>query len=292
MRFRAFHIHSMKEALKKHWLTGLVGGLIVVVIIIAIFQQSAQDKPRAVVALPAIGTPASFAKGAVPIITTEALSDLLRQGYSRVIVKLNFTSDDKLVCIGDWNADTARIFGKTNTPSPTLSYADFTTLPTAEGKRPCTLETLSAWMDANPSAEIVIPATKRHAEMFKYLSDNMENKKRRFIPLVHAPGQYKALKKMGYQSIILSYPAKAFKSDKKDAIERLDEFSIRNRVYAVQMPQKAFATNASAKKLAQKNIPIYIFTTNCAALAQLKKFGSIGLYAGPALKSPCSAGAQ
>jgi hypothetical protein len=76
------------------------------------------------------------------------------KGFRHFSVSLNLTNDGQLVCASRWGDVTAKLFKGTGKKA--LSIAEFAQSPTINGERPCSIDSLAAWMDTHPDASLVV----------------------------------------------------------------------------------------------------------------------------------------
>jgi len=84
----------------------------------------------------------------------DALDHNLKQGFSHFELDFSFTEDGKLVCIHDYEENFEAIFGFQTEEKPTLD-AFKSLVEKASGFKNCTLESLTVWMEQNPSVFII-----------------------------------------------------------------------------------------------------------------------------------------
>lgn len=118
-------------------------------------------------------------------------------------IDLTFTSDDKLVCIHDWDVSAELAFGRRFESPPALKQFNDLVSKSAQYKN-CTLDTLVVWLRAHPDKRLV---TDVKADNFRALEEMVKSYpeiKKKVIPQIYHPREYSEVKKMGFSDVILT----------------------------------------------------------------------------------------
>ena len=119
----------------------------------------------------------------------DALDHNLKQGFSHFELDFSFTEDGKLVCIHDYEENFEAIFGFQTEEKPTLD-AFKSLVEKASGFKNCTLESLTVWMEQNPSVFIITDIKEDNLKALRMISEKAPDFKRRIIPQIYDPYNY------------------------------------------------------------------------------------------------------
>lgn len=118
-------------------------------------------------------------------------------------IDLSFTADDQLVCIHDWDSSAERTFGRKFDSPPTLKrFKELVSQHVLYEN--CTLETLVNWLNANPSKRVVTDVKDDNVQALKKLVNVYPEIRERIIPQIYHPREYSEVKRMGFDTIILT----------------------------------------------------------------------------------------
>jgi len=187
----------------------------------------------------------------------EALTANLDKGFKYFEIDFTFTSDDRLVCLHDWELNFKRTFGFET--KQRLSYKAFKQL-SEENKRStnCTLKGLAKWMRKNPNAYIVTDVKDNNLQALKRIHKKLPNADERVIPQVYDPMNFEEVSDMGFHQVIWTlyrYSGSAY-----DVIQWVDQWQT---ALAVTMP-KDWAESPLPGALFARGIPTYAHTINKA----------------------------
>jgi glycerophosphoryl diester phosphodiesterase len=203
----------------------------------------------------------------------EALEDNYKEGFRYFELDFVFTSDDVLVCLHDWKSNFKRSFGFT-TKSP-LSYNKFVDTVSANKKfKNCTLDGLAKWVSDNPDAYIVTDIKGDNLTGLKQLLKVIPDAKKKIIPQIYQPKNFKSVKELGFESII--WTLYRYDGNVDDVLDQIKDFSGK---IAITMPTKRAKTNLPYE-LARLNIPSYVHTINSSKETSLyiEKMGVTEIY--------------
>jgi len=185
----------------------------------------------------------------------EALDLNRMKGFEYFEIDLLFTSDNHLVCLHDWGKTFRNIFGfKTNKK---ISFEKFNSLALNESKyTPCTLDSLSSWMDKNKSTTVITDVKGNNMRALKIISKKIRDYERRIIPQIYDPKNFNSIKELGYQQII--WTLYRYNKINESVIKWINSFQ---GPIAVTMPLKR-AKSGLSEKLQKLGIPTYVHTIN------------------------------
>ena len=93
-------------------------------------------------------------KGRAYTNSYEALEESYSEGFRYFEIDFNFTADNQLVCIHDWDVTWPSMFDGDSTRTPTLQEF-IARSEKLSGVTPCTLDGLSLWMLSHPDAVLI-----------------------------------------------------------------------------------------------------------------------------------------
>lgn len=176
-----------------------------------------------------------------------------KEKYDLFEIDLIFTSDEKVVCIHDWEHYFKRTFKIDPIKVPT--YAEFNDLVKNNSRyKNCNFDTLSAWLLANKNKKLVTDVKDRNYDVLKVWADNYPYAKSQIIPQIYSPHEYQKVKELGYEKIILTLYLYGV-SDEQLLTEIKDQ-----KYYAITIHHKRALT--LAPKLKKMGFNIYAHTVN------------------------------
>jgi hypothetical protein len=185
----------------------------------------------------------------------EALDENYKEGFRYFELDFVFTSDDVLVCLHDWRSNFKRSFGFT-TKNP-LSYYEFVNTVAANKKfKNCTVDGLANWISDNSDAYIVTDIKGDNLIGLRQLLEAIPNAKKKIIPQIYQPKNFKSVKELGFESII--WTLYRYDGNVDDVLDEIKDFSGK---IAITMPTKRARTNLPYE-LTRLNIPSYVHTIN------------------------------
>jgi glycerophosphoryl diester phosphodiesterase len=201
----------------------------------------------------------------------EALDFNYGKGFRFFEVDFSWTSDGELVAIHDWQGDLERRFRLPEEQRiPTRN--EFLNLEPTNGLTQLTLAGVLEWAREKGDVFIVTDIKEKNIQAL----EKIFRKKREFvqclIPQVYSYAEYKDVKKIGYENIILTlYRMRVFPPF-------LVYFCGREKPFAVTMPL-SLARSGLAESLKTKNVYVYAHTINDLNLfTELRKKGVDGIY--------------
>jgi glycerophosphoryl diester phosphodiesterase len=124
-------------------------------------------------------------------------------GYRFFEIDFDWTSDDQLVLVHDWEEVFEHIFRQPKgTAIPSLEQ--FLGLRMKENLTPLNSANLADWLRAHPDARIVTDIKNRNLEGLRRISAESPDLVDQIIPQVFAFEEYDLVRNMGYSNIILT----------------------------------------------------------------------------------------
>lgn len=186
--------------------------------------------------------------------------DLNRDSYELFEIDFSWTSDDRLVCLHDWQGNFERIFGFQTAAPLTLAKFQAVTKSHPDFEN-CTLETLVEWLRANDGKRIVTDVKSRNVEALRLIASRYPEELHRFVPQIYHPDEYVPVRAMGYDEVI--WTLSRFPKPRHRILDAVGKM----RLYAVTMPRTR-ASEGLALYLGELGVRTYVHTINTAELAR------------------------
>ncbi|MEE9614686.1 MAG: glycerophosphodiester phosphodiesterase family protein [Thermodesulfobacteriota bacterium] len=199
----------------------------------------------------------------------EALELNYAKGHRLFECDFEWTSDGHLVLMHDWNKGFEALFGD---PKPVPSLEGFLRLKMSGGLTQLSLRGLIEWLDGHRDARIVTDVKRKNIEALTSIRDRYPEQLGRFIPQIYSFSEYRIVRGLGYEDIILTLYRTSATNDE------VVRFSGNNELYAVTMPApRAFSGLPGRLKAA--GVFAYAHTVNNPGLRdRLFAAGVGGLY--------------
>lgn len=191
----------------------------------------------------------------------EALSHNYDKGFRYFELDFHFTSDNRIVCMHDWNQDLTRTFQlKTQ---ERLSYEEFNEhVKMHPLYTRCTLKNLSDWLSTHPDARIITDFKEHNKKGLLLLTRLLPTQQKQFIPQVYNPDNLESILEMGYDHII--WTLYRFSGTNEIVVDQIKK---QGNISAVTMPLER-AQSRLPTELKQLDIPTYTHTINDPARAK------------------------
>lgn len=201
----------------------------------------------------------------------EALDFNYRKGFRFFEVDFSWTSDGELVAIHDWQGDFMRRF---HFPKERRipNRDEFLDLEPTNGLTQLTLAGVLEWAREKGDVFIVTDIKEKNSQALEKIFREKREFVQYLIPQVYSYGEYKNVKKIGYEKIILTlYRMRVFPPE-------LVRFCAVEDPFAVTMPLN-LARSGLAQLLKPENVYVYAHTVNDVKLyMELRKKGVNGIY--------------
>lgn len=195
----------------------------------------------------------------------EALEKSYEDGFELVEIDFNWTSDDELVCIHDWESMAEKLFMR---EGEILSLEEFKAAKTFQDLTLMSLEDLADWLRENPDIYIVTDIKIDNIEALKLIKESYKDIQDRFVPQIYNLEEYDPVKDMGYENIILTL----YGLDLRD--DEIIDFIETNPLFALTIPgeEKYFEFVDSLK-----DFDLFIYAHTINTLAEFEILHSIGV---------------
>jgi len=187
-------------------------------------------------------------------------------------IDLNWTTDGELVCLHDWEEGFSDRFGDHERP---VDLATFRNLLAQTPDRPqnCDLESLAAWLRANPDSRIVTDIKSESVKGLTLIAQRYPDLLPRFVPQAYQPDEIAQIRALGYRQVI--WTLYKFGSN-LDAVLREAKT---HQPSAIAMPVEMARSGLLSSLERGLDVPLYVHTVNdSAGAACLMSMGAMGLY--------------
>jgi hypothetical protein len=175
--------------------------------------------------------------------------------YTLFEIDFAWTSDEELVCLHDWEGSFERSF-KMKTKQP-VSYRKFIQLVRERSDlEKCTLSSLIAWLEENPSQRVVTDIKENNPKALKLIAKRYPRLRHRFVPQVYEPSEYYTARRLGFSDVI--WTLYRFRGDNSSVLEHLKKMDL----YGLAMPR--YKADVGLARLAFKETGVlsYVHTIN------------------------------
>lgn len=151
-------------------------------------------------ALPRVAHAGGGVDGSTYTNSLDAL-DSNRGDFALFEIDLSWTSDDRLVCLHDWDYHFEQTFGLA--PEGAVSLERFKALvATHSSFQQCTLASLAEWLRQNPERRIVTDIKQRNLDGLARIAERYPDLQERFVPQIYRPGEYFVARRLGFDDVI------------------------------------------------------------------------------------------
>lgn len=182
----------------------------------------------------------------------EALDESYRQGFRMIEVDLQWTNDEELVLLHDWNESLQKLF---SAEPRQYSHDEFMNLEMTNGLHQMDLEDLISWMEDHEDAYIITDIREENPKALRCINKHFPEFKSRIIPQIYDMEDFHGVKVPLYRNIILNLGL----SDYTD--EQIIDFMKLHKHFAVAMPE-ARAKGELPEKLKRLDVSTYVYVTN------------------------------
>lgn len=164
-----------------------------------ILRAPRRDRQRVLDALPRIAHAGGRWNGMDYTNSQEALE--ANGGEFKLIeIDLAWTSDERLVCLHDWDAGFLAKDGIL--PEGPLPIAEFEARARTAPYHPCTMASLAEWLREHEGARIVLDLKARALDAYGAIAGTYPDLLGRLIPQVYQPEDWATVRDMGYGDVI------------------------------------------------------------------------------------------
>jgi len=199
----------------------------------------------------------------------QAIRDSLNAGFYLIELDFEWTNDNQIVLIHDWDATVKKLFNK---EPGVYSLKEFKEFRAIDDIRQLSLPDLAVWVRQCPHLRIVTDVKRNNIEALYYISQEYRDIQGQFIPQIYEFNEYDTVRQLGYQDIILTL----YRSNYSD--DDILKFVRSHRLFALTMPVIR-ARSSLTKKLNQLGVFVYAHTVNSLELEnELSESGVNGFY--------------
>lgn len=224
-----------------------------------------------------------FQKPAKPLLIAHAGGGYKNQGYLNSLealnvnyalghryfeVDLNWTSDNELVAIHDWDGTFRRLFSKAD-HAVVPDLKTFMGLAMMGNQTQVSLTMLNQWLIDHPEAYIVTDIKENNVAALTKVKAQLGDNYQRFIPQIYEAEEYTTLRKLGYQNIIFTlYVTHASTAEIIYSIQNLNLFAVTISPYRGDFQQVVNSSKQAGKY-------VYVHTFN--ELSDFTKYNDLGV---------------
>lgn len=198
-----------------------------------------------------------------------ALESNYQKGYRFFELDFNWTKDNKLVLIHDWDETFNELF---EVKPIKVTYVEFMNLTMVNSLIQLDVNSLIDWLSEHNDVMIITDVKENNIEALRILKSKITSEKNFFIPQVYSFSEYEKAKSMGYENIIITLYRSVYTDDE------IISFVNRNKVWAITIPMmKAFTF--LPRNLSKNGIPVYAHTINNPLLYKILQYNCVlGIY--------------
>ncbi len=216
----------------------------------------------------------AHAGGAIGTLTytssLEAFNENYKKNFRFFETDVETTSDNVLVLLHDWDYSIEHFY---HTTPKVYSLQEFKKLKLQKNLTQLTWGELAAWTKKHPDVHIIIDTKRNTLSVLEQINKETPEIQAQLIPQIYVFSEYEAVKKIGYEKIILTLYASDYKD--KEVIKFVDN----HRLWAVTMPLERAEKGTLASNLKKMSIPSYTHTVNSSTVKEnLEKKGIFGFY--------------
>lgn len=244
--------------------------------------------PREKVLLPdRVAHAGARVRGVTYTNSLEALDSAYEAGYRLFEIDFEWTSDDRLVCIHDWDETYRALFpGMDHASVPT--HEQFMGADMAHDLRQSDLDGLLAWLDAHTEARVVTDTKSRPVLSLERIAQRAGDRFDRFVPQIYKHTQAEKVVALGYEQILWTlYRSRVKPPEARLAwAERLP-----TQVVGIVMPDSTCLDTDLARRLRERNFMVYVHTVNDPTiLERTAAAGANGWYTDDLAPAPAGVG--
>ncbi len=222
---------------------------------VAYVQRKQDDRPIPPMPVPKYIAHAGGGIGKMSYTNSrDAFDANYRRGHRCFEFDLNWTSDDELVLIHDWQGNFRDLFPNSKITVPP-SLQEFLRLKMKNNLTPLSFAGLADWLHAHPGARIVTDVKDDNLRALKKIAADYPDLIDRVIPQIYAFEEYEPVWNMGYRNIILTLYVKNYPDAPVLA------FAQSHKLFGVTMwAQRAMGT--LPRELEKCKTPVFAHTVN------------------------------
>lgn len=181
----------------------------------------------------------------------EALNDNYQRGYRFFELDFNWTSDNQIVLIHDWDFFAEKLLGKPGA----ISLDEFNAQKGTSEVTLLTLRDAVDWLKQHPDAYIITDIKEDNVKGLTVISQQFPKLRQRIIPQIYATSEYEDVSSLGFCSIIFTLYETSIGN------QGVVDFASQHKLHAVTMPIKR-AQGQLPSLLQDRNVTTYAHTIN------------------------------
>lgn len=205
--------------------------------------------------LPTIAHAGGEYKGKQLTNSKEAIIENLRKGFRFFEIDFSWTSDDKLVCVHDWEMSYRSLIGDDN-HSGVPSYREFVERAEEAKYTPADFDFLVQFLKEHENVRVVTDVKGRNKEAIEYFEERFREVKDQVVVQIYNPVEYGFAVSSGFSNIIWTLYTYGGDADLVCAIEK------DMNLFAITMPENRIDNGFYSSVKQQSNTPIYLHTLN------------------------------
>lgn len=262
--------------MKKRWIIVLLGAVIFVIVVLTAYGLKNTGSIRAAGGAGLIEAPRLIAHAGGEIYglrlthSVEALDNSYNKGFRFIEADISRTSDGIPVLVHDWGNANWLMDVRYSDKAP--SYKEFKSRDAILDLHLMDLDMLAEWLARHDDAYIVTDVKDDNEGVLRLIKNKYPKVYGRFIPQIYSFNEYKPIRKLGYECIILTlYRIEA-------ADDEIIDFCKSNPLFALTLSYEK-ASQGALEKFSELNIPIYVHTVNdYNTYIKLRDRGAYGIY--------------
>lgn len=164
-----------------------------------ILRAPRRDRQRVLETLPRIAHAGGRWNGMDYTNSQEAL-EANGGAFELIEVDLAWTSDERLVCLHDWDAGFLARDGLL--PEAPLPFAEFEARAAAAPYHPCTMASLAEWLRGHEGVRVVLDLKAGAVDAYGAIAGTYPDLLDRLLPQVYQPEDWARVRDMGYADVI------------------------------------------------------------------------------------------
>lgn len=197
----------------------------------------------------------------------EAMEFNYNLGHRFFELDFNWTKDNKLVAIHDWEKTYAWLFGESVLSPPTHDY--FMGLKMKYKQTQVNLVRLDAWLDEHQDAYIITDIKENNVQALKKIANNMKNGLSNIIPQMYNPNNYVSIREAGFKNVIFTLYVTTL------PVEKIINFIENNALIAVTVPPSKPGFLQLINHFKDTSLFLYVHTYN--SIPELMKYLNMGV---------------
>ncbi|MGI6668279.1 MAG: glycerophosphodiester phosphodiesterase family protein [Acetivibrionales bacterium] len=262
--------------MKKRGIIVLLGAVIFVIVIFAAHGIRNKSNIRVAGGTGLIEAPRLIAHAGGEIYglrlthSLEALDNSYSKGFRFIEADISRTSDGVPVLVHDWGNANWLMDVRYSDKAP--SYKEFKARKAILGLHLMDLDMLAEWVANHDDAYIVTDVKDDNQDILRLIKERYPEVYGRFIPQIYSFDEYKPVRGLGYEFIILTL----YRIEASD--DEIVDFCKSHSLFALTMPYEK-ASPDTLDRFSKLSIPVYVHTVNdYNAYIKLRDNGAYGIY--------------